>query len=128
MIRRLGQTACFLAAFVVAGGHWAVLQSVAWFGMLADYSGEYGLVAGVSKTFDGQHPCGLCKKVEEGQKQEGTQIPLAKSDKKTDCLSPGPGAPLPLRTWFTPAPPLWQTTPTSAAQADRPTPPPRCFS
>jgi hypothetical protein len=128
VIRRLGQTACLLAAFVVAGGHWAVLQSVAWVGMLANYSGQHGLVAGVSKTFDGQHPCGLCKTVEEGQKQEGEKLPLVKSDKKTDCLTPRPLASLPIRTWFTHAPPLWQADLRSALRDDEPTPPPRTLS
>jgi hypothetical protein len=81
---RTGQICCITAAFMVAGGHWAVLQSVAWFGMLTDYSGKYGVTAGVAKTFDGQHPCSLCKKVEQGQKKQEQQTPLLKVEKKAD--------------------------------------------
>jgi hypothetical protein len=128
VIRCLGQIACMLAAFVVAGGHWAVLQSVAWFSMLANYSSQDGLVAGVSKTFDGQHPCALCKAVEEGQKQEKEKLPLVKSDKKIDCLTPNPSVPLPIRTWFTQAPSVEPTEMASTLRADSLTPPPRCFS
>jgi len=35
VIRRIGYPLALLALFVVAGGHWAVLQSVAWAGMIA---------------------------------------------------------------------------------------------
>lgn len=74
---------CLLAALLISGVHWPLLQVVAWTGMLASYSRDYGWVQGLQKTFDGQNPCGLCKKVEEGQKKE-SQIPLIKWEKKAD--------------------------------------------
>lgn len=55
------------ALMVSIGLHWAVLQSAAWVGMAVTYSLEKGsLVEGLSDTFDGDHPCPLCKAVESG--------------------------------------------------------------
>jgi len=55
------------------GGHWLALQGVAWVTMLVDNSRESSLVDAVSKTFDGQHPCPLCKAVATGQNEEREQ-------------------------------------------------------
>lgn len=53
------------------GLHWAVLQSAAWVGMAVAYSVEKGsVVEGLSDTFDGDHPCPLCKAVEKGVESE----------------------------------------------------------
>lgn len=57
------------------GGHWAVLQTVAWAGMIVEYTRSYGLESGVEKTFDGDHPCHMCVKVEKGRVQEEKQTP-----------------------------------------------------
>ncbi len=64
MWRKIGLLGAALAMFAIAGGHWAVLQTVAWAGMLADYTRESGsLAVGVEQTFDGEHPCELCKEI-----------------------------------------------------------------
>jgi hypothetical protein len=52
------------------GGHWAVLQSVAWTTMLAGNLRTSSLAVAVERTFDGQHPCKLCKVVSAGKKSE----------------------------------------------------------
>lgn len=52
------------------GLHWAVLQSVAWVGMLTSYSIESGIKVALAKTFDGENPCKLCIAVSEGRKTE----------------------------------------------------------
>lgn len=52
------------------GFHWAVLQSVAWVGMLVDYSCQGSLQQAVTKTFDGKHPCPLCKLVQAGKNSD----------------------------------------------------------
>jgi hypothetical protein len=65
------------------GLHWALLQSVAWVGMVWQYSQTATLGEAISKTFDGQHPCQLCKLVTEGKKSEKkqeAQQPLVKLD------------------------------------------------
>jgi hypothetical protein len=41
---------------------WALLQTAAWMTMAVNYSvAEGSLVEGLSKTFDGDHPCELCR-------------------------------------------------------------------
>ncbi len=59
-----------LAALQILGGHWVVVQSVAWMGMLAEYSQEGTWTEAVSKTFDGKHPCKLCSAVQRGSGEE----------------------------------------------------------
>ncbi len=48
------------------GLHWTLLQSVAWMGMVVSYSQQKGLAEALEMTFDGLHPCALCKAVENG--------------------------------------------------------------
>src|SRR5260370_9042023 len=52
------------------GMHWVVLQSLAWLGMAVTYSQEASFTEALSKTFDGKHPCKLCKFVAENEKSE----------------------------------------------------------
>lgn len=52
------------------GLQWAFLQGVAWTGMVISYARDGSVIEAVTKTFDGEHPCPLCKVVEEGQKQD----------------------------------------------------------
>ena len=54
----------------LCGGHYGVMQMIAWGNMLVDYSSEKGLVAGVKDTFDGQHPCDLCSSIQAAKQQE----------------------------------------------------------
>ena len=71
MLRRLGLLFAALALFSIAGGHWAVLQTVAWAGMLRDYTQKTGSVAAaVGQTFDGAHPCELCLQIASAKQQE----------------------------------------------------------
>ena len=58
------------ALIMVVGGHWAVLQTVAWTTMLASNLRTDSLETAVTKTFDGQHPCKLCKVISAAKKAE----------------------------------------------------------
>lgn len=87
MPRAFGKGLCLMAVFVLAGGHWGVLQSVAWVGMLSSYARDYGVMQAVSMTFDGKNPCHLCKKVEEGQQRQQDGPALLKQEKKTEAVS-----------------------------------------
>jgi hypothetical protein len=78
--RSVMRTLILVAMAMSIGLHWALFQSVAWVGMMADYSRDHSLGEAVSMTFDGQHPCALCLAVEAGQKQE--------KDSGEDPLSP----------------------------------------
>lgn len=59
-----------MALTLSIGAHWALLQSVAWAGMLYSYSQDAGLAEAVTMTFDGEHPCTLCTAIEDGQGKE----------------------------------------------------------
>ncbi len=86
MFRKLGLFLAVLALFSIAGGHWAVLQTVAWAEMLHDYSQRTGSVAAaVEQTFDGQHPCALCREIQaakSGEHKQSPATPAAKDDAK----------------------------------------------
>jgi hypothetical protein len=55
----------------VVGGPWPVMQAVAWTTMLAGNLRTESLSQAVTRTFDGQHPCSLCKAIAAGKKSEG---------------------------------------------------------
>jgi len=55
------------------GFHWALLQTVAWTGMIIKYSHDGSFTEAVSKTFDGKHPCCLCKMIQQGRGAEKKQ-------------------------------------------------------
>jgi hypothetical protein len=52
------------------GLHWALLQTVAWTGMILRYSQHSSLKAAVVMTFDGKHPCPICRAVQTGRAQD----------------------------------------------------------
>jgi|SRR3954471_8296103 hypothetical protein len=64
-----------LICLLVCGisGHWAVLQSVAWTTMLFENMQDSPVIVALQKTFDGKHPCRICKVVAEGKKSEQRQ-------------------------------------------------------
>jgi len=80
---RLLKWLAVLTLTFVLGGHWAILQSVAWMTMVAGYSQTDPLKNALVKTFDGKHPCPICKFVAKGKKSEQkheTQKLLTKLD------------------------------------------------
>ncbi|CAN5780205.1 hypothetical protein BH11VER1_BH11VER1_22600 [soil metagenome] len=66
---------CFLMAglFLSIGLQWACLQTAAWVGMVVRYSQAVSLYKAVEMTFDGEHPCKLCKAVKSGQENQTKQ-------------------------------------------------------
>jgi hypothetical protein len=71
---------CAMAVFQLMGGDWAVLQATAWVAMLVKYSEAEGVEVGISKTFDGKHPCSLCLSIAKKQteKKQSSQLAAAK--------------------------------------------------
>jgi len=67
---RFGQVLMLLVLFAASGGHWMALQSLAWTRMLLSYSRGGHIVTAVTKTFDGRHPCSLCKEVARSKSTE----------------------------------------------------------
>ena len=70
MYRRLQNSFVAVLLIVAVGGHWTFLQGVAWTGMMIRFSQTDTVAEAISKTFDGNHPCGLCKAVSHGKKSE----------------------------------------------------------
>ena len=101
MKNRLAQILCFAAVFQLLGGHWAILQTAAWVGMIVEYSATDGVRAGLTKTFDGEHPCELCKSIVSHtgtEKKRATQLGFGKlnsiSQPNATVLHP------PVRFWY----------------------------
>ena len=74
MLARLSKWIVVLSLVLVTGGHWALLQSVAWARMTVNFSQSAPLSVALKKTFDGQHPCNLCQFVAAGKKSEQKQV------------------------------------------------------
>lgn len=114
------------ALMVSIGGQWAVLQSAAWISMAVSYSIKAGSVSeGLSKTFDGEHPCKLCCMVKKGTDSEKKDPKQETAKQKIELFSQE-------RVIFvvaSPAPPQ-VFAPVAEAAIQRtmipPTPPPRC--
>jgi hypothetical protein len=70
MFVRIGKCLVIAALVATTGAHWALLQSVAWTTMLADNLHSASLPEAFVKTFDGKHPCCLCKAIAAGKKSE----------------------------------------------------------
>ena len=70
MLTRLCKFCLVLALACSIGFHWVFLQSLAWTSMLADNLRHDSLAKAVTHTFDGQHPCQLCKAIADGKKSE----------------------------------------------------------
>ena len=77
MKSRLAAFLGLMAVFQLTGAHWAILQATAWAGMLVNYSKSEGVELGISKTFDGKHPCSLCLSIaknKQTEKKQGLQL------------------------------------------------------
>ena len=83
LFHRIARFLVLIAAVQILGGHWAVLQSVAWAKMLVEYAQQDPLRVAIVKTFDGEHPCSICHTVSDGRKKEEKReatITVAKID------------------------------------------------
>ena len=67
-----------IALVLATGAHWAALQTIAWTTMLAaNLASQQSLTEAVTQTFDGDHPCPLCKAIAAGKKSEKTSEAIA---------------------------------------------------
>lgn len=67
---RVRNALLILVLVAATGVHWGALQSVAWTRMLAENLRTASFADAVSRTFDGQHPCSLCKVIASAKKSE----------------------------------------------------------
>ena len=70
MLKWAGNFFLIIALLAATDAQWMVLQSVAWAGMIVSYSEKSPLKMALAETFDGKHPCPLCKAIAAGKKSE----------------------------------------------------------
>ncbi len=117
---RLGNLLLILALLGATGTHWVMLQSVAWATMLAENARTDSLPAALEKTFDGKHPCALCKQITKGRASEKSkdarmefkQLEFLRQSASFALTSPAPynliaqdPVSMSLVTWRPPVPP-----------------------
>ncbi len=87
LLSRIARLVVVGAICLSLGMHWALLQGIAWTGMLISFAREGAVMEAVQKTFDGQHGCALCHKVKEGRESNRNQPRQAgQSLKKIDAV------------------------------------------
>jgi hypothetical protein len=122
VFHRLAKLLMVLALACSIGLHWAFLQSFAWTTMLVDNLATTSFSAALDHTFDGKHPCPLCKAIAKGRKSEkksDTLLTLKKFEglSASVAVTPSPSASYPRIT-----------APSASLEAFShapPTPPPR---
>ena len=75
MLKWAGNLLLIVALLAATDAQWLVLQSVAWAGMIVSYSQKAPLKTALAETFDGEHPCPLCKAIAAGKKSERKSLP-----------------------------------------------------
>ena len=96
MTRGLGRAVTIIALCLSLGFHWLALQSVAWTTMLVTNARHVSLSEAVAETFDGKHPCHLCRVVAAGNKTEKksqvvpavAKLDLICTTRRWSCLPP----------------------------------------
>jgi hypothetical protein len=84
----IGRVTTIFALCLAIGLHWAALQSVAWTAMLIDYSKHTTLRQALTQTFDGDHPCAMCKGINAAQHSpKKQQAPLVVSKPDLICTT-----------------------------------------
>jgi hypothetical protein len=98
-----GKWTMVVSLCVALGLHWCALQSVAWVGMLINYSRSGSVASAIEKTFDGQHPCPLCQAISKGE-QSGKKQDYQLSGKiDMDYVKPAGALIPPVRDFAWPA-------------------------
>ena len=77
MFSRVAKFLVVAALVATTGAHWAALQTVAWTTMLASNLRSDSFSEAVTKTFDGEHPCCLCKAIKAGKQSEQKSTAVA---------------------------------------------------
>ena len=89
LYRLAGCLSCLAGVLATLGGHWATVQSYAWARMFAGFSQTESIGNALRMTFDGKHPCPLCRKVLQGaqhERQDQEKHPWVKVDKKPELF------------------------------------------
>jgi hypothetical protein len=90
-MRRLAALLILIAFVFSTGGHWYVLQGVAWTKMVSEFSEYTPLAQAVKMALSGQYPCKMCKAIaEKKQQEEQSQYKLPTIKKDFVSLQPAP--------------------------------------
>ena len=103
MLARFGKCLVIVALVLITGAHWAALQTVAWTTMLANNVCRESFAQAVGSTFDGKHPCCLCRAIaaakKSGKKSEAVspvlKMEFPPAEKAVVFVPPAPFEPLP---------------------------------
>jgi hypothetical protein len=123
VLKRLSQVLMLVAVLAASGAQWTVLQSIAWTTMLANNLQTRTFCQALTMTFDGKHPCCLCKAIAAGKRSQKKQA-FSHSLKRLEFLAPGTLQLFPTRSTFARLAHrclLWHAVPQKP-----PLPPPRC--
>jgi hypothetical protein len=83
VFRCIGRAVTIFSLCCAIGLHWVTLQSIAWTSMIIDYSKRGTLCQAIAQTFDGAHPCSLCRMVNKAnstEKKSDLQVLMPKID------------------------------------------------
>jgi len=83
VFRKLGHLLMIVAILTATGTHWLAFQSFAWTTMLAQNLQTSSLQHAIARTFDGKHPCCLCREIakdKQSEKKSDAQVELKKLD------------------------------------------------
>jgi hypothetical protein len=85
-VRYIAKLILVSALMIQIGAPWMLVQGIAWVSMAVTYSLDEGSVdRGLVKTFDGEHPCCLCKAAAKGRQSEQKPAAPSKELKKLKC-------------------------------------------
>ncbi len=66
-LRRILAVLMLMVFFTSVGGHWCILQGVAWIRMAHEFAKRDTVSHALRKTLNGENPCKLCHKIDEGR-------------------------------------------------------------
>ena len=102
----------------MTGGYWGILQSLVWAKMVIDYARTAPLQTALVETFDGEHPCPMCKAIQKA-KESQQRLEMAQPTLKLEAWLPRAAAAAPPdRPWS------WMPAPGDAAGPSHTDPPP----
>jgi hypothetical protein len=84
------RTITALLLILLMQGPAMLVQEVAWVNMLVTYTQERGLKRGIIETFDGEHPCEMCKTAQKLRQQSDNPEEPAAPQKTRPNLAWGP--------------------------------------
>jgi len=90
VLRCIARGVTIFAVCCAIGLQWVALQSIAWTAMIVDYSKNASLCYAIAKTFDGAHPCSLCRIVNKAKAVE-KKTDLQPLTPKVDMICPARG-------------------------------------